>query len=158
TADWLMLFAPWPNLNEVPPMKLHLRLFAAAALVLLAARPSIASNCAGTSVGFTPLTDLGTGTYHGSEGGLYQAGSNQPPAGHAAAGLAIANAIVPLDTLGNPSPSGRVVLISIGMSNATMEFSTFVPKANADPNRNPRLLVIDCAEGGQAARDIDFPT
>src|SRR5205823_10535917 len=104
------------------------------------------------------LVDLGAGLYHGYEGGLYAGGSNQPPAAHETSGLAIANAIVPLDTLGNSSSTGNVVLISIGMSNATMEFSAFVPKANADPKRNPRLLVIDCAEGGQAARDIDFPT
>src|SRR5213083_2372669 len=67
----------------------------------------------------------------------------------------IARAIVPLDTLGNPDPAnGRIVLISIGMSNATQEFSTFVPLATSDPGRNPRLNVIDCAEGGQATQDI----
>ena len=60
---------------------------------------------------------------------------------------------MPLDTLGASDPAhGRVVLISIGMSNATQEFSTFVPKAMTDPLRNPRLQVIDCAEG--ASRPI----
>src|SRR5205814_6764336 len=62
---------------------------------------------------------------------------------------------VPLDTLGHPDPvNGRIVLISLGMSNATQEFSAFVPKAMSFPGRHPRLLVIDCAEGGQATQDI----
>ena len=38
------------------------------------------------SVGFTPLTELGTGLYKGEEGGLYPGGSNTPPAQHLAKG------------------------------------------------------------------------
>jgi len=72
--------------------------------------------------------------------------------------LAIANAIAPLDTLGNPAANGRVTLISIGMSNGTQEFSTFVLLANADAQRDPHVLVIDCAQGGQATQDIRLPT
>ena len=117
-----------------------------------------AANCANTSVSLVPLTDLGSGLYQGNAGGLYENGSNARPAAHNAAGLAIANSIVPLDTLGNPDPDhGRIVLISIGMSNATQEFSAFVPKAMSDPARHPRLLVIDCAQGGQSADRINVP-
>src|SRR5207244_12328710 len=133
------------------------RIFAAMAAAVLFTSPSasIASNCNGTSTGMIPLTDLGAGLYRGFQGGLYAGGSNHRPDAHNAAGLAIARAIVPLDTLGNPDPAnGRIVLISIGMSNATQEFSTFVPLATSDPGRNPRLNVIDCAEGGQATQDI----
>ena len=115
---------------------------------------ALASNCTGTSIGLIPLTDLGTGTYKGFEGGLYPGGSNHRPFHHDSAGIAIANAMVPLDTLGNPSGTGRVVLISIGMSNCTLEFSRFVQVASADPIRNPRLQVIDCALGGQSADRI----
>jgi len=43
------------------------------------------------------------------------------------------------------------------MSNCTQEFQRFVPKAMSDPERNPRVLVIDCAEGGQAADLIKDP-
>ena len=138
---------------------------AAAVLVLLSAmvvpcpRAAHASDCARTSVGFVPLTDLGAGTYHGFAGGLYPGGTNVRPAAHDSAGLAIARAIVPLDTLGNPDPTnGRIVLISIGMSNATQEFSTFVPLAMSDPARNARLNVIDCAQGGQATQDVRTPS
>ncbi len=80
------------------------------------------------------------------------------PAAHTAAGIALAQSIGPLDTLGNPSSSGRVVLISIGMSNATQEFSHFVPKAMTYTARNPRLRVVDCALGGQTAELIRDPS
>ena len=57
---------------------------------LLAGGPSAASNCAVTSVGKTPLDDLGPGTYQGMPDGLYPGGANQRPAAHDAAGRAIA--------------------------------------------------------------------
>src|SRR5262249_11786883 len=117
-----------------------------------------AVDCTRTSTGLVPLTDLGFGTYQGFSGGLYPGSSNQRPAGHESAGVAIANAVVPLDTLGNPDPNGRIVLVSVGMSNCTLEFSRFVPLAMNDASRNPRLLVIDCAEGGQTARIVRDPT
>ncbi len=131
--------------------------FVAACLAVLCLDSAGASNCAGTSTGLVPLTDLGTGFYQGVQGGLYPGGSNNRPPAHRVAGLAIANAIAPLDTFGNPDPNGRVVLISIGMSNTTQEFSTFVPKANADPAKRANVLVVDCAQGGQAASDIKDP-
>lgn len=116
------------------------------------------ANCSGTSTGRTPLLDLGSGTYQGFQGGLYPGGSNVRPSAHDSAGLAIAQSIQPLDTLGHVDPArGRIVFISIGMSNATQEFQTFVPKANADPLKNPRVLVVDCAVGGQAANVIRNP-
>lgn len=109
--------------------------------------------CARTSVGLTPLTDLTSGTYEGQSGGLYPGGSNAMPAGHLAHGLRLAREIVPLDGSGRPSPSGRYVFVSIGMSNTTQEFSTFKPLADADPQREPRLSIIDGAQGGMTAAD-----
>jgi len=117
-----------------------------------------ASDCTRTSTGLVPLTDLGTGTYRGAQGGLYAGGSNQRPAAHDAAGVSIANAIAPLDTLGQPDAAhGSVVLISIGMSNCVIEFNAFVPKVAAFGARNPQLRVINCAEGGQSADRIRDP-
>jgi hypothetical protein len=102
---------------------------------------------------------LGPGLYQGYPGGLYPGGANQRPAAHDAAGVAIAQALVPLDTLGLPDPvGGRVVVISIGMSNCTQEFSAFVPKATNDPAKKPQVLVIDCAKGGQTAQAIRSPS
>jgi len=118
-----------------------------------------AANCAGTSTGLIPVTDLGAGFYKGVQGGLYPGGSNVRPAGHEAAGVAIASAIQPLDTLGQAdAANGRVVFVSIGMSNCTQEFSAFVPKSNADPVRRPNVRTIDCAEGGQTAQILAQPT
>ena len=118
----------------------------------------LASNCAGISTGRVPLTDLGAGLYQGYQGGLYSGGSNVRPAAHDAAGIAIANAIAPLDTFGVADPTGKVVVISIGMSNATQEFSTFVPIAMNDPLKKANVMTIDCALGGQTAALIKNPT
>lgn len=121
--------------------------------------PASSSNCAGTSTGLVPITDLGAGFYQGVQGGLYPGGSNLRPAAHEAAGIAIANAIAPLDTLGAPDPAnGRVVFVSIGFSNCTQEFSAFVPKSDADPVRKPDVRTIDCAEGGQTSQILAQPT
>jgi len=128
------------------------------AALMLAAGLSRAADCTQTSTGRIPLNDLGANLYQGVPGGLYPGGVNSRPAAHEAAGLAIANAMVPLDTLGQPDPvNGRVVLISIGMSNATQEFRRFVLLSDADALRRATTRVIDCAIGGQAANVIDDP-
>lgn len=126
-------------------------------LAMLVPGAAPASNCNGTQTGMIPLTDLGAGFYHGVQGGLYPGGTNVRPPAHDAAGVSIAHAIAPLDTFGNADANGRIVLISIGMSNTTQEFSTFVPAAAADPSRDPSVLVVDCALGGQTASLIKNP-
>ncbi len=129
------------------------------ACLLCAGGPALAADCTRTAVGLVPLTDLGAGLYQGVPGGLYPGGANRRPAAHDAAGRALAQGLVPLDTLGQPDlVNGRVVLISIGMSNATQEFRRFVQKSDADPLRLPTTRAIDCALGGQAANVIDDPS
>jgi lysophospholipase L1-like esterase len=117
-----------------------------------------AQGCARTSVGLTPLVDLVGDAYEGQPGGLYPGAANVMPASHLANGLALARAIGPLDRAGQPSPSGRYVFISIGMSNTTQEFSAFKPMADADPARDPRLVIVDGAQGGQTAADWSNPS
>ena len=109
------------------------------------------------SMGFVPLTELGTGQYKGEEGGLYPGGSNTPPAKHLAAGVKLAHQMVPLDGDGKPSPNGKIVLLTTGMSNTTMESQAFIKLASADPDLNPHLLILDGAQGGQTARVIADP-
>ena len=123
--------------------------------LLLTALP--AQNCNGTSTGRKALTDLGPGLYQGHVGGLYPDGANLPPANHMLAALQRVNRIVPRDALGAPSPAGRIVLLSIGMSNATQEYSAFVQLANADPRKQPSVLLVDGAQGGQTAAIIVNP-
>jgi hypothetical protein len=104
------------------------------------------------STGLVPLPDLGAGMYQGEQGGLYPGGKNTPPPAHLAAGLALAKRIVPLDGEGGPSGSGKIVLLSIGMSNTTMEFQVFQKVAAAAGGLNPKLVIVDGAQGGKTAR------
>jgi hypothetical protein len=115
----------------------------------------------------TPISDLGAGTYLGFTGGLYENGSNSLPADHLAAGVAAAAAVQPLNALGIPSASGKIALVSIGMSNTTQEFCsaggltpcdawTFVGQASTDAAVNhATLLLINGARGGQTAGTWD---
>ncbi len=125
-----------------------------ALLVLLSIWRAAASDCSKTSVGLVPLTDLGASQYEGYHGGLYPDGSNARPTDHEQAGLEIARSIGPLDANGQTNPSGRIVLLSIGMSNTTQEFSTFKPLADSDGDKNSKLTIVDGAQGGMTAADI----
>ena len=96
----------------------------------------------GTTTPMTALNDLGTGTYLGSEGGLYLNGSNVMPASHDADGVSFASAIQPLDANGNPDPNGKYALLSLGMSNAFDTFAEFTIDATAEPTLNPNLVLV----------------
>jgi hypothetical protein len=139
---------------------------AAAVALLLAPAGASASNCAGTSTGLVPLTELGAGAYLGQfEGGLYPGGTNTMPQAHLMAGLAAAAAVVPRNALGAPdAQNGKVVLVSLGMSNTTLEFciggfgttgctpQSFMGQAAADPAVNhATLALVNGARGGQDA-------
>jgi hypothetical protein len=98
-----------------------------------------------------PLCDLGAdGRYEGEDGGLYGGGRNAPPEALREAALAALAEIRPLDREGLTDDEGLVGLVSISMSNATQEFSTFKGIADADPRKSPRVAIVDCAQGGQA--------
>jgi hypothetical protein len=128
-------------------------LLAATAFVLAlpAAAPArTAANCAQTSVAMKPLSDLGKGMYHGYRGGLYANGKNSAPKTYVKTGLARARSIKPID--------GKIVLLSIGMSNTTQEFSAFKRLADADPRKNTSLTIVDGAQGGQDAETIRDPS
>jgi hypothetical protein len=131
---------------------------AAAMLAALAScAAATAQNCSNTSIGAVPLLDLGTGTYQGHAGGLYGGGQNTPPAAHLANGLARLASVVARGPSGAPAAGGRIVLLSIGMSNTTQEFTTWLGTTNADPQRNPDVVVVDGAQGGQDAVTIANP-
>src|SRR5579862_8580891 len=89
------------------------------------------SDCSKTSVGFTPFIDPYPRPYQGQTVALYPTG-NQPPPAHRALGLQQAVQVTPRDAVGNADPNGRIVLLSIGLSNTTEEFSAFIPLAMAD--------------------------
>jgi precorrin-6B methylase 2 len=104
-----------------------------------------------------PLTELGTAQYQGFPGGLYPNGQNRRPAAHEAAGAALAEKVRPLDADGKPNPAGKIVLLSVGMSNTTQEFSAFQARAGADPEKNPLVVLVDGAQGGMTAAAIRDP-
>ena len=126
-------------------------------VVALAAGQALASDCTNVSTGLIPLMDLGTGTYKGMVGGLYGAGRNTPPDTHLENGLRAATRVVPRTPRGTPSADGRVVLISIGMSNTTQEFSAFQALLRGDGRVSPSLLTVDGAQGGMTAADWADP-
>ena len=103
------------------------------------------------TTGLVPLTDMGEAKYKGEDGGLYGGGSNEPPPAHQAAARKALKEIQPLDEQGRPSKQGKIVLISIGFSNVTMEFSRFKEMADQEPGKNPRLVIVDGAQGAQDA-------
>jgi hypothetical protein len=103
------------------------------------------------SFGFKPLTEMtADDRYKGEDGGLYGGGRNSPPEPHLAAARQASARITPRDASGQPAKDGTIVLVSISMSNATQEFSTFKRLADADPDKSPRVTIVDCAQGGQA--------
>lgn len=124
-------------------------LFCLAAVAILA-RPGEAYQ---TDPGL-PLNDLGQRSYQGQQGGLYPNGSNQPPAGHRADGLSISRQIQPLDANGQPDPRGIIGLLSIGMSNATQEFSRFISLAAVQSEIHDAVRLVDGAQGGQSAVNL----
>jgi hypothetical protein len=106
-----------------------------------------------------PLTDMGLRTYENFVGGLYPGPSNAMPSVHANVGGDRATLIRTRDVNGNPSASGKYVLLSIGMSNTTQEFSAFITAAAADAAVDKtRLAIVDGAAGGKTADFWTSPT
>jgi hypothetical protein len=121
-----------------------------------ARRPGEPQQSPGPKTGFVPLCDMAEkDRYKGEDGGLYGGGKNDPPAEHAELARAEAAKIRPLDAEGKPSDGGKVVLLSIGMSNTTQEFSRFMQAAGA--RRGGSFVIVDGAQGGQAAIQWDTP-
>lgn len=104
------------------------------------------ADCSLTSTGLIPLTDMGTRRYRGYHGGLYPAGRNTPAPKYLRKGQAASKQIKPIN--------GKIVLLSIGMSNATAEFSAFKRSSDHDTQVNPNVVVVDGAQDGFDATKI----
>jgi hypothetical protein len=110
------------------------------------------------TTGFKPLTEMSADDrYKEEDGGLYGKGKNTPPEDHEKAAKAELAKIEPLDAEGKPARGGRIVFVSISMSNATQEFSLFKRIADADKEKSPLLTIVDCAQGGQAMAEWAAP-
>ena len=104
--------------------------------------------------------------YLGFSGGLYPGQRNEPSPAHGAQGRAALAGVQPLDRQGRPDPAGKIVLVSVGMSNTTQEFCStgappceawsFTGQAALDPAVDRTHLVIaNGARGGQDALEWD---
>lgn len=132
------------------------------AVLLLAAgtapgRAAPAADCSKTELGRIPLSQPGEWAYLGQGGGLYPGGAMEPPPPQAALAAQAAAVVQPRAADGQPDPDGQMVLLSIGMSNATQEYQRFMALAAAASGLHPRLKLVDGAQGGQTAAVIRDP-
>ncbi|HCM38036.1 TPA: hypothetical protein DIS61_05275 [Patescibacteria group bacterium] len=116
-----------------------------------------------------PLTDLGLGLYQGYPGGLYPNSQNTRPGNWETAGQQIKANIYPRDANGNRDDvNGKIVLLTIGMSNATMEsygwqmasgepLESFKTQAEQSGLLSAKVVIIDGADAGETAELIANP-
>jgi len=114
----------------------------------------ISWDIASTTNPLVPILDLGTGNYFGTEGGFYGNGSNTPPPQHESDGVALAEAIQPLDANGNPDHSGKYAFVAVGISTLLYEMEAFVPMATADAATNSHLVIVNGGEPTASATDF----
>ena len=94
----------------------------------------------------------------GFRGGLYPNGSNKRPAQHEAAGLDLSRQIQPLATDGRvDDQNGRILFISIGMSNTATEFGAFSRLAEQKAELNPKVVLLNGALPNQIAERWSNP-
>jgi len=97
-----------------------------------------------------PITEM-TSSYKGEDGGLYGGGKNEPPEAHRVAHLKESDKIRPLDANGQPADDGKIGLITIGFSNPSIESEDFKRVADADPQKSPRVVLVNGCIGGRSA-------
>ncbi len=100
---------------------------------------------AGTNNPLVALTDLGTGTYLGYEGGLYPNGQNTPPASQLSQALTYAQNIA--------NTPGPYAMISLGVSITRTIWDEYGPMEQADPALNPNLVLVNAAIDGTDSPD-----
>jgi hypothetical protein len=131
--------------------------FAILTLVLLSLCP--VSSAQAQLFSATPIMDMpqsdGTClTYKSFPGGLYENCSDTMPSDHDADGMNISSQIIPLDVNGNPSSTGKVIFISMGMSNAQDEFGGFL--TNASKNKLVNHTTLALSNGAESNQDACF--
>jgi hypothetical protein len=124
-------------------------LFAPLTGVLSSAEPAQAALCGNSYFpGQIALTDLGSGSYLGQQGGLYPGGSNAVPATHLAVGMGRASQVQPRNSAGALDPAGKIVLLGVGVSNTSIDFGAFQEVAGTDPRVAPDVVLVDGGVGG----------
>lgn len=104
---------------------------------------------------FKPLTELGDDKYQGFSGGLYPNGKNTRPEAHEQAGLRLAKSIRPLNADGQSDAAGKIVLLSVGMSNTSQISSGLQAWLREQTDAlNPQMVFVNGAQGGMTAEAI----
>lgn len=145
----------------IHPLRASARAVAFLALTIGLSVPvtsATAADCDQTSVGLVPIPQLADGAYMGAQGGLYPGGMNTAPPLHANRGVALARSICPLAADGSVDQEhGAIVLVSIGMSNTSLEFNRFRQLVQQASGLESRLVVVNGAQGGQAVQQTADP-
>lgn len=141
---------------------------------------ALAADCSKTSAStlglqLVPITDLGASTYQGFQGGLYDGGINTRPSDWESAGQTAIAGIYPRNAAGlRDDTNGKIVMVSIGMSNGAMEFGdkaqywtgsepariggsqpdAFAGQTEVLTDLNPKLVIINAAQSGKTADKI----
>lgn len=145
-------------MNPIPRSRCTHSIFAAAILLAIAA-PQPVTNAVDFT-GLVPIIDMAVNeTYEGYPPGLYPQRLNYLTGAALAERLHSVMQIQPLDGSGAPAgaPDGRIVLLSIGMSNTSIESNAFSDALQGYAPLNPAVLFVNGAVGGQAAEDIADP-
>ena len=112
-------------------------------------RPSVTPR---DKTGLPPLCDMSAkDTYKGQNGGLYGDGQNDPPPSQLKAAQDALAKVRNRDANGKPSAGGKIVLMSVGMSNTMNEFGRFVGDIAQRTEKNAAVVVVNGAQGGQTA-------
>lgn len=143
--------------SSVPPQTLSLPLTLPVGIPTGAKCNDITWNIANSHSPLVPLTDLGTGSYLGAEGGLYPNGSNTMPAAQDAAGVSLAQAIQPLNASGLADPNGIYAMIAVGVSITHTVFDQFLANENSDPAKDKHLVLVNAAIDGSDGPDWVSP-
>lgn len=104
-----------------------------------------------------PLNELGREKYQDFEAGFYPEGRNERPKDHEAAGLKLAKQVHPLNAQGQSDPNGRIVLLSVGMSNTSQSSEGFQRALREASNLSPQVQFVNGAQGGMTAAAIQNP-
>lgn len=80
--------------------------------------------------------------------GLYTTGEDTMPSAHRAQGMIKGAQVVPLNSSGNPSGSGKIHVHAEGMSNALRVFDAFKTLLSASTLDNPKIVFTNKSLGG----------
>lgn len=116
-----------------------------------------------TSAQILPLSDRDVGNpahwYQTTgEPGLYPGGLNLPSGLHLAYGETQSGLIAALPSATVAAAAPAIGVVAVGMSNTNQEWGRFSWRSIAGAHHQPRVVLVDAAQGGMDAPTMDQPT